>query len=103
MSFIIEALGRWAEFKNLNSRFKDDYDWEHTWGYRGEFTDRGNRSEIKDGMLWLVEYMSDMTGKTYPRLVFSETRPQDTQYLEVRPARINLNGITFRAGLKISF
>lgn len=99
---IIEALGRRVDFKDWRGSKRDSYSWSHTWGYWGAFSDTGASEEAGDGKLWMVEFESDETGKSYPRLVFSEEKPLVSSYSGARPARINMNGFSLRIGIRIS-
>jgi len=100
---IFEALGRWADFREWKGKKRDAYAWNHSWGFWGAHSDRGEREETLDGKLWLVEFQSDETGNSYPRLIFSERKPLSSSYLEGKLARVNLNGLSLRAGLRLNF
>jgi hypothetical protein len=50
-----------------------------------------------------VDAASALTGKTYPRLVFSGEKPVSSDYRAVRPANLGLNGFSAKIGLHISF
>lgn len=99
---IIEAQGRLVDFNIWSGNKKDSYTWNHTWGYWGAFSDNGSSEESKEGKLWMVEYNSEQTGKSYPRLVFSGEEPLSSSFSGARAAKINLNGFSFRVGIKIS-
>lgn len=103
LHLIIEALGRVADFGNWNGSKSDIYDWKHIWGFWGANSDSGSLSEVSKGKLWMVDFISDETGKSYPRFVFSEEKPIFSSYEGAREAKINLNGFTLRLGFKMSF
>jgi len=103
LHFLIEVTGRWVDFGNWKGSKNDIYDWEHIWGFWGTNSDRGSSEEVSEGKLRMVDFISDETGKTYPRFVFSEEKPISSSYAEAREAKINLNGFTVRLGIKMSF
>lgn len=102
LHFVFEVLGRRVNFNNWRGSKKDEYSWNHTWGFWGSSTDAGSVEKSVEGKLWMVEYQSEETGKSYSRFVFSEEKPLYSSYLEARPAKISLNGFSLRIGIKIS-
>lgn len=98
---IIEGHGRWVNFSEWKGSKKDSYTWDHTWGYWGSSSDQGSFEEVEEGKLWLAEFKSDETGKSYPRFVFSKNKPVASSYSGTRPAKINLNGLSIRMGIRI--
>jgi hypothetical protein len=104
-SFLVsfEVLGRWANLDGWQGKKADAYDWTHTWGLWGAYSDKGSEDESYNGKLWRVDVRVDQTGKSYPRLVFSEEEPVSADYAAVRPAHINLNGLSVRIGFKFRF
>ena len=102
LHFIIEAFGRMANFNDWKGDKKDAYDWTHTWGFWGTHSAQGRFEEVEHGRLWNVSFESDDTGKSYPRLIFSEEKPLNAYYSDVRKANINLNGLSLRIGIKVS-
>jgi len=103
LHFLIEVIGRWVDFGNWKGSKNDIYDWEHIWGFWGSNSDRDSFEEASEGKLWMADFISDETGKSYPRFVFSEERPAFSSYAGAREAKINLNGFTLRLGFKMSF
>ena len=101
LSVVAEVQGRWAELTDWKGTKNDEYSWNHTWGFAGENLDSGSSAETGEGILWLGDYQSDETQKSYSRFVFSEEKPGEP-ILNAEPAKINLSGISFRIGLKIS-
>lgn len=102
LHFIIEAFGRQANFNDWKGDKKDSYNWTHTWGFWGIYSDKGHFEEVKKGKLWKVEFQSDDTGKSYPQLVLSEEKPLNASYYNAQQARINLNGFSLRIGIRVS-
>lgn len=104
-SFFItfEVLGRWVNLDGWEGKKSDSYDWSHVWGLEGAYSERGRVDESYDGNLWRVDVRSDQTGKSYPRLVFAEEEPVSADYAAVKPANINLSGISARIGFKLKF
>lgn len=102
LHLVFEVLGRRVDFNDWRGSKKDEYSWNHTWGFWGTNTDEGSMQESDEGKLWMVEYQSDETGKSYSRFVFSEEKPLYSSYLEARTAKINLNGFSLRIGIKVS-
>lgn len=101
--FVLEIIARRIHFTNWEGTKRDAYNWDHTWGFWGANTDRGSSEEKSKGKLWMVQFLSEITGKSYPRLVFSEEEPIFSSYSEAKPARINLDGIAVRVGVRIGF
>lgn len=103
LAAVFEVLGRWVTHGPWEGSKTDAYDWSHTWGPWGGYSDSGQVDESSDGELWTVEAVSDTTGKTYPRLLFSEKQPAGSGYASARRADLGLSGIAVRLGLKIGF
>ena len=99
--FVVEIMGRWASLENWEGNKRDAFDWDHTWGFWGANRENGSSDEEHSGKLWMVKFRSDVTGKSYPRFVFSEEEPLFSSYSEGKPARIDLSGISLRVGIRI--
>lgn len=99
----LEVLGRWVNLDGWEGEKADSYDWTHIWGLGGGYSDKGTEEESYDGRLWRVDVRSGQTGKSYPRLVFSQEEPVSVDYAAVKPANINLSGISARIGFKFKF
>ena len=99
---VFEVTGRWVSFSGWTGDKTDSYSWDHTYSYWGTDTDQGNEVISSGGKLWLVDNQSGSTGKSYPRLVFSAEEPRLASFKNVRPAKINSNGLCFRIGIRIS-
>jgi hypothetical protein len=102
-SIAFEVLGRWVNLDGWEGEKTDSYNWTHTWGLSGVYSENGKTEESYDGGLWRVDARSDQTGKTYPRLVFSGEKPVSADYTAVKPANISLSGFSARVGLKFRF
>jgi len=100
-SLVVEALGRLVDFSGWRGQRTDIYGWEHTWGFWGVHSDQGSQERTSEGKLWFVEFRSQETGKTYPRLVFSEEKPVSSFYKNIREGKINLHGLSLRIGFKV--
>jgi hypothetical protein len=100
--FLVEIIGRWAALQNWEGTKRDVFEWDHSWGFWGVNAERGSSDENYSGKLWMGEYRSDVTGESYPRFIFSEEEPSFSSYDEVRPARIDLSGISLKIGIRIS-
>jgi hypothetical protein len=70
----------------------------------GYTTDNGNESEAWEGKIWYYEqYYSDLD-KQYGFLSLHEEAPEADEFTKnVRAAKININGFSLRAGIRISF
>jgi len=99
---ILEAQARKVCFSDWTGSKNDEYDWSHTWGYWGSFSDEGTEEVSEEGKLWMTDFLSEETGKSYSRVVFSAEKPVSA-YSEARPAKINLNGLAIRVGIRIYF
>jgi hypothetical protein len=102
-SIAVEVLGRWVNLDGWEGEKTDSYNWSHTWGVSGIYSENGQTEESYDGKIWRVEARSDQTGKTYPRLVFSGEKPISADYTAVRLANISLSGFSARIGLRLRF
>ena len=100
---VFEVMGRWLTAEPWEGSKTDDYSWSHIWGPWGGYFASGEVTEAANGELWNVAAVSDATGNTYPRLVFSEAQPAGSGYASARRAELSLGGLTFRLGLRIRF
>jgi len=98
---ILEAQIRRISFSGWKGKKSDKYTWSHTWGYWGAYSDSGSVEEVDEGKVWMAEFRSDETGKSYPRLVFSEQEPSSPLYSKAKLAKISLNGFSLRLGIRI--
>ena len=100
---VFEVMGRRLTAEPWEGSKTDDYSWSHIWGPWGGYFASGDVTEAANGELWSVAAVSDATGNTYPRLVFSEVQPSGSGYASARRAELGLGGLTFRLGLRIRF
>ncbi|MFO7979677.1 MAG: hypothetical protein R6V00_02450 [Candidatus Aminicenantes bacterium] len=93
MVFVLGARGRYVKFTDLTG----DLEWEYSssWGASGSGTD-------KDQTLWFGN-QEMFTGKEYPQLTLSDSKPTGSNWSDVRKAEISLSGIIFQAGIKVTF
>jgi hypothetical protein len=98
--FLLEAQARMVDSSDWSGSKSDEYEWSHTWGYWGSLSDSGSEKISDKGKLWMVDFQSEETGKSYSRFFFSSQKPS-SPYTEARPAKINLNGFSIRAGIRI--
>ncbi len=92
-AFVIGAKGRYAKLTDLTG----DLEWE---GYHSWFGSLSGTEE--DQTLWFGTYET-FSGEEYPRMDFSEDKPTEWWWSDVRKAEINLSGVVFQAGFKITF
>jgi len=98
---VFEVIGRWVNFSGWTGDKTDSYSWDQTWGYWGTNRELGSEEKSSGGKLWMVDFQDEITGKSYPRFVFTEEKPRSASYQKVSPAKINGNGFSFRIGIKI--
>jgi len=77
--------------------------WQHSWGENGGQSASGNDASKSDGRLWAVEAPDPETGRSYDRLLFGAESPSSTIWKNVRPAAIDLTGLSFRVGVGFRF
>ena len=95
----VSLLGRWVEMRGWEGSRRDAYEWEWTYGLWGSSSAEGSEERAENGQLWNDELRDDLTGRSYPILVFGESAPSPGS----RPANINLTGISVRLGLGFRF
>jgi len=103
LGVIFEVVGRWAGLDDWRGEKTDVYEWSQTWGFGGGFSEGGEEEESAEGRLWRVDARGETTSGTYPRLVFGADEPASASYSNVRPARINLGGVSARIGFRFQF
>jgi hypothetical protein len=94
LAFVIGARGRYAKLTDLTG----DLDWVHYDSWSG-----WSSGTEKDQALWFGIHMGTLTNKDYPDMRFSEDNPSHKAYYDVHKAEINLSGIIFQAGIKVTF
>jgi len=60
-------------------------------------------TQVDSGTFWFVEQWNQETGKYYPTVLVSDTRPSGQTLRNVKKADIGYSGIIFGAGLKFTF
>lgn len=101
LHLVLEVIGRWVNFSGWTGNKTDRYSWDQTWGFWSAHTDQGSEETSSEGKLWLVDYQSNVTEKSYQRFFFSDEEPRFGSYRDVRSAKISGNGLSFRIGIKI--
>jgi hypothetical protein len=92
-------LGRWVNMSGWEGSRRDASEWSWEYGLWGAYSAEGRDEENEDGQLWRHDLRDDVTGKSYPVLVFGESAPSP----DSRPAGINLTGLSVRIGLGFRF
>jgi len=92
LALVVGAKGRYAKITDLTGDLEWDFD--SSYGYSNSGTD-------KDLTLWFGDY--ELYGEKYPHLAFYEDKPTYSWWSDVRKAEVNLSGIVFQAGIKITF
>lgn len=90
ISIVLEGSCRYARFSGLRGEYHFVLS-----DPSGTVVDEG------EAVLWSSEYSSQ--GKTYPWLVFSETKPTALYYKNTREARVSLSGFALQAGFRYAF
>jgi hypothetical protein len=93
------VLGRRVNMKGWRGDRRDASEWQWDYGLWGASSAEGRDERSENGELWMQELREDMTGKSYPILVFGETAPSSGS----RQAGISLSGISVRLGLCFKF
>lgn len=103
MSLTAGIAGRRAAFGDWRGTGRDDFDWELGYGEAGErLADAGHGRTDTDGRLWFVESADPRAAAPYPRLILSDEAPAETGAVRPRAARISLDGLSFRIGVKFA-
>ena len=110
MSFVIEGAYRMVNFKkwvgdaSYESSWTYVYEYDYGYGYYYE-EDAGSDSDSwKNKKIWYYEYNPTYMEGEYDRMILPDEKPEENDSRKnIRPAEINLNGLCFSAGIKISF
>ena len=105
ISLVVEGTYRYINFKDWTGDGSDDLSWDEQWG-RSDLdysTDSGNKSDALEGRIWYYEIYDSATDKEYGYMSLHEEEPWLEFIKNVRAAKINLNGYSLRAGIKINF
>jgi len=103
LAIVFEIVGRWAGLDDWRGEKTDAYEWSQTWGSGGGFSEGGEAEESAEGKLWRIDARGETASGTYPRLFFGAEEPSSPSFSNVRPARINLGGISARIGFRVQF
>ncbi len=104
MSLVIEGNYRSVTFSDWEGNATDDWDYYMKWGFSSTYIeDSGTVNEEFEGQLWYYESVDSLEGITMAQIDLFEEEPDSEDYKNIRLAEINLNGFSFRAGIKISF
>jgi sRNA-binding regulator protein Hfq len=106
ISLVVEGSYRRVNFKNWVGNGDDSYDWAEQWGRSdlGYSTDSGNESNDWSGKIWYYELYDSDLDKQYGFLSLHEQAPEADEFIKnVRVGKININGFSLRAGIRISF
>jgi hypothetical protein len=105
MSLVIEGNYRYAKLSDWEGNATDDYDSYEIYGYSGSFIEESRTVNEKfEGKLWYYESADSFSGITMAQIDLFEEKPTaDDSTRNIRPAEINLNGFSVRAGIKITF
>jgi len=101
LRLVFEAGARRAVWSDWGGTRFLSTKWSHAWGENGRLTAGGNDESVTDGRLWAVEAPNPETGRSYDRLVVSPERPSSTAWQNVRPASIDVTGLSLRVGLTV--
>ena len=107
ISLVAEGNYRYVNFKNWKGSWSDNWSWDEEWGWSDQTLneDSGSVNEsISNAKFWAYDYEDSDLEKQYLCLLFNEEEPPSQPgMLNIRQAKINLNGFAFRLGIKISF
>jgi hypothetical protein len=95
----VAVLGRWVNMKGWEGNRRDASDWQWEYGLWGAHTAEGTDERTENGQLWKHELRDDVSGRSYPILVFGESAPSS----DSRPAQIDFTGFSVRLGLGFRF
>ncbi|MCX6565965.1 MAG: hypothetical protein NTW38_06010 [Candidatus Aminicenantes bacterium] len=102
-----EALYRLANFKDWSGSGDEDWNSTETYGWTDEsFTTlKDSGTDSWKGDYWYYEvYIKDYITQYYGRYDIFENEPKESStWKNIRPAEFNINGISFRVGVKIFF
>jgi len=105
ISIVVEGTYRRVNFKTWTGSGDDNWNWDEQWGRSdlGYSTDSGNKSEKWSGRIWYYELYYSAIDKQCGFMSLHEEEPQLEHIKNVRAAKININGFSLRAGIRISF
>jgi len=106
ISLVVEGSYRLVNFKTWTGSGEDNWNWDEQWGRSdlGYSTDSGNESDAWDGRIWYYELYDSDLDKQYGFLSLHEEAPEASEFIKnPRVGKININGFSLRAGIRISF
>jgi hypothetical protein len=106
VSLVVEGNYRYVNFKDWSGNGSESLSWTEESGRSdlGTTTTSANESDSWSGKVWYYELYDSGLNKQYKRIFLHEEAPQASDLIKnVRQAEINLNGFSFRAGIKITF
>jgi len=106
ISLVVEGTYRRVNFKNWVGSGDDNWNWDEQWGRSdiGYSTDSGNESDAWSGKIWYYDLYDSDLDKQYGFLSLHEQAPEADEFIKnVRVGKININGFSLRAGIRISF
>jgi hypothetical protein len=97
----------WQGDASYDSTLREDWGWTNSADGPGPSTSTTTANDSWSGKLWYYEeYDSDLKTKYYGRYFIYEAggEPETDSYTKnIRPAAFNINGFSFRVGIKIGF
>ncbi len=106
ISLVVEGTYRRVNFKTWVGSGDDSWNWDEQWGRSdlGYSTDSGNESDDWSGRIWYYELYDSDLDKQYGYLSLHEEAPEASESIKnPRVGKININGFSLRAGIRISF
>lgn len=94
LAFVIGVRGRYAKLTDLTG----DLDWVHYRSWSG-----WSSGTEEDQTLWFGIRRSSTMTTEWPYMILSEDKPSHYDLHDARKAEINLSGIIFQAGIKVTF
>jgi len=92
VALVVGTKGRYAKLTDLTGT--KDYDYSRSTGFSYSYYN-------ENATLWFGEYMEG--SKKYPQVQLSEDKLSGSSWSNVRKAEVNLSGIVFQAGIKVTF
>jgi hypothetical protein len=93
------VLGRWVNMKDWEGIRRDASEWRSVYGLWGGQSAEGTDERIEEGQYWTYDLRDGDGGKSYPIVVFRDTRPSPASH----PANFNLSGFSIRLGFGFRF
>lgn len=106
ISLVVEGSYRRVNFKNWIGSGDDSWAWAEQWGRSdiGYSTDSGNDSDAWSGSIWYYELYDSDLDKQYGFLSLHEEALEADEFIKnPRVGKININGFSLRAGIRINF